>query len=350
VAAADGPAGERIGRGGAAWEVRAAVRALRRSAPLGDEVCVGLSGGADSLALTAAAVAEFSAVTALVVDHGLQAGSDRVARDAAARARALGARARVLPVTVAPAGDGPEAAARRARLAALDAARDGRPVLLGHTLDDQAETVLLGLARGSGARSLRGMTAWSEPWGRPLLGVRAATTRAACGELGLDWWDDPHNTDPAYRRVRVRGELLPLLEDVLGPGAAPALARTAGLLRADDDALEALAARVPLPPRGEGLDVTELEPLPPAVLGRVLRRWLLDCGVPAPTGAHLEAVGALVTRWAGQGPVAVGGGPGDGGTPTRLVVARSRGKLVATTRGAGAQRGAHAAGTGTGTT
>ncbi|MDI4659410.1 tRNA lysidine(34) synthetase, partial [Xanthobacter autotrophicus] len=125
---------------------------------------------------------------------------------------------------------GPEAAARVARYAALDAARRGRPVLLAHTLDDQAETVLLGLGRGSGARSLRGMAAWDAPWGRPLLGVRAADTRAACRDLGLEPWNDPHNTDPAFTRVRLRREVLPLLEDVLGGGVAEGLARTAALL------------------------------------------------------------------------------------------------------------------------
>src|SRR5699024_7646780 len=131
-----------------------------------------------------------------------------------------------------------EAEAREARYAALDEARNGRSVLLGHTLDDQAETVLLGLARGSGTRSLRGMTAWSAPWGRPLLGVRAAVTRAACAEHGLDPWDDPHNVDPAFTRVRLRSEVLPLMENVLAGGVAEALARSAELFSVDDDALE----------------------------------------------------------------------------------------------------------------
>ena len=321
-----------------AWPVRSAVRAFRRAHPaLGDDVCVALSGGADSLALTAAAVAEFGGVTALIVDHGLQADSAEVARQAAAAARGLGAAAEVLVVVVTPTGSGPEGDARAARYTALDAARAGRPVLLGHTLDDQAETVLLGLGRGSGARSLRGMAAWDAPWGRPLLGVRAADTRAACRAAGLEWWEDPHNTDPAYTRVRLRREVLPLLEEVLGGGVAEGLARTAGLLRLDDDELDRIAAAVPAPPDGP-LDVPVLEPLPAAVLGRVLRRWLRAGGVPAPTSAHLTAVAALVTDWHGQGGVAVGGaglgGPGAGrgeagapDSPTRLVARRRRGKL-----------------------
>lgn len=310
-----------------AWPVRAAVRAFRRAHPeVADDVCVALSGGADSLALTAAAVAEFGAVTALVVDHGLQPGSRQTAEEAAAAARGLGAGAEVLAVVVTPSGDGPEAAARAARYAALDAARAGRPVLLAHTLDDQAETVLLGLGRGSGARSLRGMAAWDAPWGRPLLGVRAADTRAACAEAGLTWWEDPHNADPAYTRVRLRREVLPLLEDVLGGGVAEGLARTAGLLRADDDELDLLAAAVPVPADG-ALDVAALEPLPPAVLGRVLRRWLLAGGVPSPTHAHLSAVAALVTDWRGQGGVAVGGAGGPRDSPARLVARRRHGRL-----------------------
>ena len=312
---------------GPAWTVRAAVRAFRRAHPeVGDDVCVALSGGADSLALTAAAAVEFGSVTALVVDHGLQPGSDRVARDAAAAARGLGVRARVLVVVVHPDGSGPEAAARTARYDALDAARGGLPVLLAHTLDDQAETVLLGLGRGSGARSLRGMAGWDAPWGRPLLGVRGTDTRAACRALGLDWWEDPHNLDPAFTRVRLRREVLPLLEDVLGGGVAEGLARTAGLLRVDDDELDRLAAAVPVGPDG-ALDVSVLESLPQAVLTRVLRRWLLDRGVVAPTYAHLRAVAALVTDWRGQGGVAVGG-TGSAGTG----VAEGRGRLVARRR------------------
>lgn len=316
--------------------MRAAVRAFRRAHPdLGDDVCVALSGGADSLALTAAAAAEFESVEALVVDHGLQEGSDAVARDALAAARGLGARGRGLVVVVDPGGEGPESAARTARYSALDTARAGRPVLLAHTLDDQAETVLLGLGRGSGARSLHGMTAWEAPWGRPLLGVRATDTRDACRTLGLTWWDDPHNVDPAFTRVRVRREVLPLLEDVLGGGVAASLARTAGLLRVDDDELTRLADAVPVAADGS-LDVAVLEPLPEAVLTRALRRWLRDHGVPSPTYAHLAAIAELVTGWRGQGGVAVGGsgvatGAGSGvGAPggvTRLVARRRHGKL-----------------------
>ena len=270
-------------------------------------VCVALSGGADSLALTAAACRAGLSVTALVVDHQLQEGSAGVAQRAAAAARGLGADAEVLRVVVRGPG-GPEAAARKARYAALQNARAGRPVLLGHTLDDQAETVLLGLGRGSGGRSLAGMAPWSSPWGRPLLGVRRAQTRAACRDWGLDWWDDPHNDDPRFTRVRVRRDVLPLLDDVLAGGVPEALARTADLLRADADALDQLAdgllkdARV-----DDGLSVPVLSAAPAALRTRVLRSWLAESGA-AELGARTVAqVDALITDWHGQGPVAVGG-------------------------------------------
>ncbi|WP_275994534.1 tRNA lysidine(34) synthetase, partial [Mycolicibacterium fallax] len=140
---------------------------------------------------------------ALIVDHRLQDGSDRVAARAAEQALGLGCQAaEILTVTVGATG-GPEAAARTARNAALQDGRGGRPVLLGHTLDDQAETVLLGLGRGSGPRSIAGMRTWAPPWGRPLLGLRRAVTAAACAELGLTPWADPHNTDPRFTRVRL---------------------------------------------------------------------------------------------------------------------------------------------------
>ncbi len=167
-------------------------------------VCVGLSGGPDSLALAACAVRAGLDVTALVVDHGLQRGSAAVAARAADAARRLGAQARVLPVEVGSRG-GLEAAARAARYEALDAAREGRPVLLGHTADDQAETVLLGLARGSGARSIAGMRPWREPWGGSLLGVRRVRTLAVCTELGLEVHHDPHNRYLGHPRAAALG-------------------------------------------------------------------------------------------------------------------------------------------------
>ncbi|MFM8599221.1 MAG: tRNA lysidine(34) synthetase TilS [Mycobacterium sp.] len=270
--------------------------------------CVGLSGGPDSLALTAAA-APILPTTALIVDHGLQRDSAAVAETARARAHDLGCvEARVLRVEVGTAG-GPEAAARSARYAALDSARAGSPVLLGHTLDDQAETVLLGLGRGSGPRSIAGMCAADEPWFRPMLGVRRTQTRAACAELGLQPWDDPHNSDRRFTRVRLRTEVLPLLEDVLGGGVAEALARTAAALREDTDVLDSQAEQQLRAARsgpGGGLSAADVADLPAALRRRVLRGWLLAGGASGLTDTQIRAVDDLITRWRGQGGVAVG--------------------------------------------
>ncbi|MBR7193973.1 tRNA lysidine(34) synthetase TilS [Gordonia sp. SCSIO 19800] len=292
--------------------VRRAVAEFAAAHLSGPQVCVGLSGGPDSLALTAAAVGAGLDVTALIVDHGLQPGSTQVAAAAARTAESLGARVRILPVRVGWRG-GLEAAARDARYAALEQARDGRPVLLGHTADDQAETVLLGLARGSGSRSIAGMRPWNRPWGRPFLGVRRHQTLAACTEMGLEPHHDPHNRDPRFTRVRLRAEVLPLLDDVLQGGVVDALGRTADGLRADNDALDEWAARV-LAEAGRG-DVLEIAPLrdaPPAVRTRALRAWLLDVGATEPTHRVISAVAALLDRTGAAGDrtqVAVGGDP-----------------------------------------
>lgn len=287
--------------------------------------CVALSGGSDSLALTAVA-AELRPTTALIVDHRLQAGSEAVADTARRQALKLGCLgAQVLSVDVGRVG-GPEAAARQARYAALEAARDGAPVLLGHTLDDQAETVLLGLGRGSGARSIAGMRPHDPPWHRPLLGVRRELTRAACDELGLTPWQDPHNADRRFTRVRLRHEVLPLLEDVLGGGVAEALARTATALREDTETLDALAGDALAATRTEagGLDTARLSALPDALRRRVIRAWLLAGGACDLTDTQIRAVDRLVAAWRGQGGVAVGSGL----RKQRLFAARRAGVLV----------------------
>jgi len=272
--------------------------------------CVALSGGPDSLALTAAAAA-VRPCTALLVDHGLQPGSETVAETARRQALDLGCvGAEVLRVHVGAEG-GPEAAARAARYAALESARGGAPVLLAHTLDDQAETVLLGLGRGSGPRSIAGMRPADPPWYRPLLGVRRALTQAACAELGLAAWEDPHNRDRRFTRVRLRTEVLPLLEEVLGGGVAEALARTATALREDCEVLDALAGAELQNARtgaggDQGLDVASLRPLPSALRRRAIRSWLLAGGASGLSDKQIRAVDALVTAWRGQGGVAIG--------------------------------------------
>jgi tRNA(Ile)-lysidine synthase len=294
-------------------QVRTAVRRFLTTHNTAETVAVACSGGADSLAL-AAATAHCGprlgvAVHGLIVDHQLQPGSAEVAHRTAATLQQLGcAEVRVLQVRVSGPG-GLEAAARRARYRALrQAAPQGALVLLGHTLDDQAETVLMGLGRGSGPRSLAGMRELDPPWGRPLLQVRRIVTAAACAALGLQPWVDPHNSDPRFRRVRLRHEVLPLLEDVLAGGVAQALARTAEQLREDLDVLDELAGRV-LAEAGEGaeLAVAPLEGQPAAVRRRVLRRWLLDAGVRELTDGHLRAADELIERWAGRGALRLPG-------------------------------------------
>jgi tRNA(Ile)-lysidine synthase len=310
-------------------EVRRAVRTLLDDVTLhSGQLAVAVSGGADSLALAAATaqLSERHGLTphGLIVDHGLQPGSADVAQRAAKQLYGLGfPRVRVIEVQVRGPG-GPEAAARRARYAALRSALPSPDslVLLGHTRDDQAETVLLGLGRGSGARSIAGMRRLDPPWARPLLGVPRSVTAEACADLGLDPWQDPHNADPGFARVRLRHEVLPLLEDVLRGGVGAALARTAAQLREDADALDEVAARALDRAREDAcLDVAELAGEPPAVRRRVLRRWLLDAGATELTDGHLRSADALIGDWRGQGGVWLPGG---------LEVRRTRGRLSVT--------------------
>jgi len=322
-----------VGPAPAVAELRSAVRATLADAR-SRFVLVACSGGADSLALAAATA--FEAARAgipaglITVDHGLQTGSAERAAGVAALGYELGFDpVETVRVEVGTAG-GPEAAARVARYSALEAAAAALDahVLLAHTLDDQAETVLLGLGRGSGPRSIAGMSAVDGHYLRPFLGVRRATTEAACAALGLQPWGDPHNSDPAFQRVRLRREVLPLLEDVLQGGVAEALARTAGLLRDDLEALDAYAADV-VPassantwtaPGQLAADVAALVPLPRAVRTRVLRAFVADAGAAPLTAERTAALEALVTSWHGQGPVNLPGG---------VAVRRESGKLVA---------------------
>jgi tRNA(Ile)-lysidine synthase len=293
-------------RQGPVAALQSAVADFARRYAADERWCVALSGGPDSLALTAVA-ATLRPTMALIVDHQLQPHSERVARTAREQALALGCvDAQIICVEVGKSG-GPEAAARTARYRALDAARGDAQVLLAHTLDDQAETVLLGLGRGSGARSIAGMRPYDPPWCRPLLGVRRAVTHAACAELGLVPWSDPHNADRRFTRTRLRAEVLPLLEDVLGGGVAEALARTATALREDTETLDELA-RHALDSTGSGsdLDTGRLGALPAAVRRRVIRGWLLAGGASDLTDKQIRGVDTLVTAWRGQGGVAVG--------------------------------------------
>ncbi|MCE1179717.1 MAG: tRNA lysidine(34) synthetase TilS [Micrococcales bacterium] len=310
--------------------VAATRRGVRREAVSlspGDLVLVACSGGADSLALAAAAAFELPRrdvrVGAVIVDHGLQPGSGDIADRAAEQCRGLGLDPVVIErVAVRDSGTGPEAAARVARYAALERVAgelDASLVLLGHTRDDQAEQVLLGLARGSGARSLSGMPRRRGILARPLLEVTGVETLAACAHEGLAPWEDPHNSDPAYARVRARG-LLARLEEGLGPGVAAALARSADQLREDADHLDALAADAVATLGEAPWPVTTLLALSRPVRTRVLRTLLTRAGAPAGQvgSRHTDAVDALLTDWRGQGPIVV---------PGALAVARSGDRL-----------------------
>jgi tRNA(Ile)-lysidine synthase len=274
-------------------------------------VLVACSGGADSLALVAATVFELRGsgvrTIGVTVDHGLQPGSEERAARVVAQMAALGVDETLSArVHVEGGGQGPEAAAREARYAVLEEVAQhfsATVVLLGHTLDDQAETVLLGLARGSGGRSIAGMRPAFDVFRRPLLETTRAETEAACAAEGIEVWHDPHNADPAYTRSRVRHEVMPVLERELGPGVARALARTATQLQADVAELDRQAAvhhaRLDGP---DGLDTAELEQLPDAIRLRVLRLAALAAGaLPADLAhGHLRAVDALVGDWRGQ--------------------------------------------------
>lgn len=296
-------------------------------------VLVACSGGADSMALASALAFEARKLSVraggITVDHGLQDGSDLRAAEVAARLTAMQLDpVEAISVRVGRDG-GPEAAARDARYAALDDAAErygAAAVLLGHTRDDQAETVLLGLARGSGIRSLSGMAAISGAAGRyrrPFLQLDRQTARKACMVQSLPVWDDPHNADPAYTRSRLRHEGLPALEKALGKGVVEALARTAQLSRDDADALDTWAADADAAVRDDAgqLQCAKLYALPPAVRRRVLRRAVIDAGAPAGSlfARHVEEVDRLITSWRGQGAINL---------PGRVEARRQGGRLV----------------------
>ncbi len=306
--------------GSAGLTVVQAVERVRRGPLL-----IACSGGPDSLALAAAAAVVAARrgdpIRAVVVDHDLQPESADVAAGVVTQLQQrLKMAAEVIGVRVRDDGAGPEASARDARYAALEAAAtDDEHILLGHTMDDQAETVLLGLARGSGVRSLAGMPAARGRFLRPFLGLRRSVTAAACQEFGLDPWIDPHNQDRRFTRVRVRTEVIPTLEEQLGPGVTEALARSAQLARADADYLDELASRATRDLAGPALEVDALLELPEPIATRVLRWWLLDAGAHEASATHLQAAWGLVVDWRGQVGVDLPG----------LRIRRHAGRLVA---------------------
>ncbi len=299
----------------ATLEIRRAVRPWVKSATA--RIAIGVSGGADSMALAIGTILEAREaqieVIAVIVDHSLQAGSAQVAQSAADQLLTHGVSRTIIKKVEVELVDGMEASARRARYAAFEEAiAEIAPdyFFLAHTENDQAESVLLGLARGSGTKSLSGMAEINGLYVRPLLGVTRSITELVCQENGIQAWADPHNQDRSYARVRVRLDLLPALEADLGPGITAALARSAKILRQDSDALDGYAQAFLTERNPNDLSVEELAELAQAVRIRVLRAAIFQAGAPlgSLSADHLAPVEALVTDWHGQGAISLPGG------------------------------------------
>jgi tRNA(Ile)-lysidine synthase len=296
--------------------VRNAVRTWLENYEAGDTVLVAVSGGADSLALAHALSIEAKefviTVIGVTVDHQLQEQSGMQAEKVKEQLKNFGLDCIIRKVNV-DLKNGLEASARKARYEALQEVADEQravAVFLGHTRDDQAETVLLGLARGSGTRSLSGMAHHNGLYLRPLLEITRVQNEQYCEEMKLQYWNDPHNDNPDFSRVRVRNEALPVLEKSIGPGIAEALARSAHLLRDDADALDHWAKREEIHLDLLDLDCAHLESLPRAIRTRVIRAAIYAAGAPAGmvTLEHVSAVEALISAWSGQGALNLPGG------------------------------------------
>jgi len=296
---------------------RSAVAPWLEKCEAHSKVLVGCSGGADSMALTIALKFECASreitLIPVVVDHGLQENSAAIALNVIAELKRLGfseiysERAQVEMV------DGLEASARRARYQIFHKALENygaKYFFLGHTQNDQAESVLLGIARGSGTKSLSGMPDVNLPFIRPMISLSREITVAACSESGISIWEDPHNLDQRFARVRVRENILPIMEREIGPGISQALARSAKILRQDAQALDQWASEVFSAMEPSDLEIEALAALPVAVRARVLRLAIYAAGAPSGsiTADHLAPIEALVTDWKGQGPTSLPGG------------------------------------------
>jgi tRNA(Ile)-lysidine synthase len=297
--------------------IRSAVRECLSSCSAGDTVLVAVSGGADSLALAAALVPEAKNLlvnlVGVTIDHQLQERSGEQAAKVLSQFSELGIEQVEIVKVEVEILDGLEASARRARYGALESVAEkynAKLIFLGHTLNDQAESVLLGLARGSGARSLSGMARCTGKYCRPLLAITRAETLVACSENNLTPWIDPHNSDSQFARVRVRTDALPKLEESIGPGITQALARSADLLRDDADALDGWATQAAASLDLADLEISLLADLPKAVRTRLLRKAIYAAGAPigSITAEHVASVEALVTSWHGQGACSLPGG------------------------------------------
>ena len=310
------------------WEIRKAVKPW--TADSSETILFGCSGGADSMALALALFLEANQtkVIPVVVDHGLQDGSAQITSQTISKLKEIGYTQVETAVAQVKITDGLEASARRARYQIFNQFIDTyRPkyFLLAHTLNDQAETVLLGLARGSGARSLSGMAVENNIYVRPLLKISRQTTVAACHEGGIEIWSDPHNDDLRFARVRTRKNVLPNLEENLGPGITEALVRSADLLRDDADALDSFALEYFAQTDPLNLSVNELERLPRAIRTRVLRLAIYQAGAPAGSlsAEHINGAEALISDWHGQKELSL---PGD------VKLLRNSGRITLSTK------------------
>jgi tRNA(Ile)-lysidine synthase len=296
----------------ALWQIRKVLRPWleNNSQP----ILFGCSGGADSMAMALALFIESKdqKTIPVVVDHGLQPNSAEVTKQTITTLQKIGyqeIKSAVAQITIT---DGLEASARRARYQIFNQFIDSynaRFFMLAHTLNDQAEQVLLGLARGSGTRSLSGMAIQNNIFVRPLLKISRAITEAACIEGGVTTWQDPHNEDERFTRVKVRKNVLPVIEENLGPKITEALARSADLLRDDADALDGFAGEFISQVDSSNLEVRDLERLPKAIRTRVLRLAIYNAGAPSGTlsAEHISAVEALISDWHGQKEVSLTG-------------------------------------------
>jgi tRNA(Ile)-lysidine synthase len=309
------------------WEIRKAIKPFLN--PTTQTVLFGCSGGADSMALALALVAERREhkIIPVVVDHGLQSGSDQITAEVVSKLKSIGYQQVESALAQVNLTDGLEASARRARYKVFNQFIDSyqpQHFFLAHTLNDQAESVLLGLARGSGARSLAGMAVENDLYVRPLLKISRQITEAACVEAGMTFWSDPHNQDLKFARVRVRKSVLPNMEENLGPGITEALVRSADLLRDDADALDGFALEFFNQADQVNLDVSDLERLPKAIRTRVLRLAIYKAGAPTGslTAEHIAAAEALISQWHGQKEVSL---------PGNVKVLRNSGRIVLST-------------------
>ena len=292
--------------------IRSAVRPFLEKMEAGDRIVVAVSGGADSLALAYAVSMEVKKLalqlSAVTIDHQLQDKSSDQAATVVEQMKTLGVECTIEKITV-EITDGLESSARRARYESFDRLNAAK-IFLGHTHNDQAETVLLGLSRGSGTRSLSGMAEVNGKYIRPFLTITREQTEQACAEIGLTPWNDPHNKDSQFARVRVRTQALPVLEEIIGPGISEALVRSAQILRDDADALDQWAEQEILGLDLHDLDCTYLQGLPKAIRSRIIRRAIYAAGAPSGslTAEHVGAVEALICAWNGQGPAHLPGG------------------------------------------